>query len=214
MNDQIAYDPRVFDQPDIPRAMAIILTPEEGVPTQVRWMDETAYTMELIDQHLSPKGKFVLDYGCGIGRLALELVQRDCDVVGVDTSVNMRALAPAYVQSERFLVCHPYFLDRFDRKFDAAIAVWTLQHCHNVVEADLVRLQWALKPGGKLFVLNNVNRVVPTSVGWVDDGLDLQATLGKAFNKGPAGKLSPARVSPLLAQGTWWGVFTKWAGIA
>ena len=56
----------------------------------------------------------VLDYGCGIGRMAKELILRhNCRVIGVDISPNMRALSVQYVNSDNFFACPPAMLGVF-----------------------------------------------------------------------------------------------------
>src|SRR6185436_7844642 len=97
------YNPGVFAVGSIEQAKSIILTPEDST-TEARWRTETGYLAELIASHLAlDSASVVLDYGCGIGRIAKELIQRTkCTVLGVDISPNMRALAPQYVQSDLF----------------------------------------------------------------------------------------------------------------
>jgi hypothetical protein len=64
------FEPRVFDVGNIAQAKRIILTPE-GSTTDERWAKETPYLADLIVQHLTLRPDSVLlDYGCGIGRLA------------------------------------------------------------------------------------------------------------------------------------------------
>jgi ubiquinone/menaquinone biosynthesis C-methylase UbiE len=123
-----------------------------------------------IDKH-----SLVLDYGCGVGRIAKELINRTgCTVIGVDISSGMRGFAASYVDDDRFFACSPSSLELIsnDIKFDAAIAVWTLQHCLEP-EEDLHAIRFSLYPGGRMFVVNNITRVVPTiERGWVNDGID------------------------------------------
>ncbi|HVJ74958.1 MAG TPA: methyltransferase domain-containing protein, partial [Casimicrobiaceae bacterium] len=80
------YRPEVFDVPDEAAARAIILTPEGGTPTETRWERETPYLARLAVAELQiVAGMRVIDYGCGIGRLARELIAKThCNVVGVD----------------------------------------------------------------------------------------------------------------------------------
>jgi cyclopropane fatty-acyl-phospholipid synthase-like methyltransferase len=113
-------------------------------------------------------GSVVVDYGCGIGRLAKELISRyGCRVVGVDISSKSRALAERYVGSDRFLTCAPEGLDVLGAAFaDAALAVRVLQHCPHVAD-DLHRIKQVLKPDGRLFVANEKRRFIPTETGWI-----------------------------------------------
>jgi SAM-dependent methyltransferase len=109
----------------------------------------------------------LIDYGCGIGRVAKELIARHgCRVIGVDISVNMRALAIDYVRSDRFLSCSPEMLDTLVAHgfvADAAFSIWVLQHCF--MPANDIRHPSISAPGGKLFVVNNFGACRPTKAG-------------------------------------------------
>ena len=107
------FRPQVFQARSISDAMRIVVTREEGTTTDERWRKETPYLVEDSGKHLGigPES-CVLDYGCGIGRLAKGLIERfGCRVVGVDFSPSMRLLAPEYVLSERFTVWPPEVLE-------------------------------------------------------------------------------------------------------
>ena len=59
-------------------------------------------------------------------------------------------------------------------QFDAALAIWVLQHSF-AVSRDIDVIRPALKPGARLFVLNNIMRAVPTRENsWVSDGIDVR----------------------------------------
>jgi len=200
MTKQLTYNPDIFSVGDVAAAKAIILTDEEGVDSGTRWQIETPYLAELIGQELAPRPEqVVVDYGCGIGRLAKEMIERfGCTVIGVDISANMRALAAAYVGSERFFACAPAMLDELvarGLRADAAIAVWVLQHCFAPAD-DVERLRAALVHGGRLLVVNNRDRAVPTvESNWVHDGIDIRALLESRFKPQTHGRLDPARVT-------------------
>jgi SAM-dependent methyltransferase len=198
----ITYNPHVFDVATIGDAMQIILTPEDST-TEHRWVTETPYLANLIARCFSLTEKsLVLDYGCGIGRLAKELIARHgCSVVGVDISASMRSIAVVYVGSDRFFTCPPPMLDRLTERgvaFDLALAVWVLQHCADVRD-DIARITRALVPDGELFLVNQRSRAVPTvELGWVDDGLDVYALLKQGFRQ----RSRPARCRPSTQPGT------------
>ncbi len=147
----LTYNPGIFAVSGVPEAMQIILTPD-GASTAERWTNETPYIAELVGQSLALGADSVLlDYGCGVGRLAEALIARyGCRVVGVDISASMRALSVSYVGSDRFFACAPEMLDALSARgmaVDAAISVWVLQHCLRPAE-DIARIRRALKPGG------------------------------------------------------------------
>ena len=108
------YRPQVFDVPDVGAAKGMILTPEPGTTTAERWELETPYLVAAIGRELGLDAEYcVLDFGCGIGRIAKGLIERyGCRVMGVDISERMRALAPEYVGSARFAAWSPDELDR------------------------------------------------------------------------------------------------------
>lgn len=143
----------------------------------------------------------VLDYGCGIGRVAKGLIEAfGCRVVGVDFSPSMRLLAPEYVLSERFTVWSLETLEKMTAKgfrADAAISLWVIQHV--LYPADVIqRIERALRPGGLLYALNST-RCVPTDRGWVNDGFDVFTALRTAFHEEVSGPLPVAVTTPQLA---------------
>jgi SAM-dependent methyltransferase len=182
----LTYRPQIFDVPDMDAAKRIILTPEFDVATDTRWERETPYLVERIGQALglNPRS-LVLDYGCGIGRVAKGLIERfGCSVLGVDTSIPMRQLAPGYARSPRFSVCAPELLDHMVRaglRVDGAISIWVLQHCVRPAD-DLGRIVAAMRPGAALFVLNDKGRAVPTNEGWANDGIDIAGLIDSALD--------------------------------
>ncbi|UYN94976.1 MAG: class I SAM-dependent methyltransferase [Enhydrobacter sp.] len=108
-------------------ARQIILT-AEGSTTDERWTTETPYVADLIGGAVDVRRDTLpIDYGCGIDRLARELIGRHgCQVLGVDISARMRALAVDYVQSDRFFTCAPEMLDALvarGLRADAAISI-------------------------------------------------------------------------------------------
>ncbi len=210
------YDPSVFSVADIGQAKSIILTPED-TDTEARWRTETGYLADLIDDRfeLNP-ASIVLDYGCGIGRMAKELIERSgCSVVGVDMSPHMRVLGPQYVQSDRFMACSPDMLDALiwaGLRVDAALSVWVLQHCFQPA-LDIARVRDALKPGAGFFLVNNFRRAVPTlEHGWFDDGLDIAAMLRDEFDFVEEGRLAEDKTSPDIAKGGYWANYRRRGG--
>jgi 2-polyprenyl-3-methyl-5-hydroxy-6-metoxy-1,4-benzoquinol methylase len=207
---QVTYDPSIFDIETVDEAVRIIVTPEAGLTSQHRWDVETRYLMTLIERWLKPKSD-VLDYGCGIGRLAKPLIEKHgCRVIGVDISPNMRALAASCVDSNEFAALPPQFIYRLaGSSFNFALAVWTLQH---VLDPRRVisEIQTMLCDGGKLFVVNNIGRVVPTTGGWINDGIDIRAVLKDQLTELEHGKLEGDDVAPgTFRDNTFWAVYQK-----
>ena len=210
---RFTYNPEIFSASDEVQAKAIILTPENST-TQARWEQETPLLSNLIHGQIElGSDSIVLDYGCGIGRMAKALIDRcGCRVVGVDISPSMRSLSVGYVNSDRFFTCTPEMFRLLIDKgllFDVAISIWVLQHCLKPAE-DIQLLRDGLKPGGRLFVANNVHRVVPTKEGgWVSDGIDIKATLAKAFTSRAGEMLRSPDVPSNLSGITYWAAFEK-----
>lgn len=209
---RVTYNPLVFEQSDLDLAKAIILTPEDGRDPEQRWRLETPYLAGLIGEQLAlAPGRLVLDYGCGIGRMAKALIERyDVKVLGVDISQAMRTHAPAYVASPAFsVVSNDVFaaLVRQGLKVDAAVAIWVLQHCPRPAE-DIVQIRTALPDGGPLFVLNNHHRAVPTlEVGWADDQVSVRELLGEGFVEAAAGAPDGQALGTMVAAQTFWGLY-------
>jgi 2-polyprenyl-3-methyl-5-hydroxy-6-metoxy-1,4-benzoquinol methylase len=138
-------------------AKRIILTPEGGSRTIERWTIETPYLVRLIMDHvILDRNSLVLDYGCGIGRIAKELIrQTGCHVIGVDICPSMLSLTYPYVHSDNFSAISQTTFKGLSWDFDLAICVWVLQHCLEP-DKDIAYIYDALKDNGDLFVVNNI----------------------------------------------------------
>ena len=93
----------------------------------------------MLTQRLNPRvNESILDYGCGIGRLAKELILRTgCHVIGVDISRSMRALSQIYCESDSFFSCSKKTLKALTGQglhVNQAFSVWVLQHTENPKE--------------------------------------------------------------------------------
>jgi SAM-dependent methyltransferase len=213
MNEiRVTYLPGIFDVADQDAAKRIILT-ADGASTEHRWLTETPYLTDLVASAVPLTGaSLVLDYGCGIGRIAKALIERTgCKVIGADISPSMRALAVGYVDSPNFLACPPEMLDELVARglvCDAALAVWVLQHCPRLAD-DIVRIARTLKSGGDLFVVNQRVRAVPTERGWLDDGLDVFGLLRSTFEVRSEGPLTAAHTTDVIARIASWAAFRR-----
>lgn len=203
MSDETSatYFPDVFAVQDIEQARQIILT-GEGSTTTERWQVETPWLVDTISSLIDITPDILLvDYGCGVGR-----------VLGVDISQQMRSLAIAYVQSDRFSTCSPEMLQGFiddGLHVHAAISIWVLQHCLKPGE-DIGRIRDVMRPGAPLFVLNNTYRAVPTKeLAWVNDGIDIKSTLSLAFDLEQEGIPPAERTARDLIDIIFWGLFRK-----
>lgn len=95
---------------------------------------------------LDPRpGERILDLGCGDGALSLKLVDRGCEVVGVDASADMIAAAQALGLDARVLDGQSL---AFDDEFDAVFSNAAL-HWMKAPERVIAGVWRALKPGGR-----------------------------------------------------------------
>lgn len=207
------YAPEVFDVRDVDEARRIILTPEAGTTTDARWAAETPWLADrILERFPLTEQHVVIDFGCGLGRLARALIERTrCWVIGVDMSRSMRQLAPGYVESPRFAVVSPPVLDlMIARGFRAelAIAIWVLQHVARPQD-DVARLHQVLASGGGVFVANNLRRAVPTDRGWAHDGIDVDALLAQTFTPSWRGALPGDIGGDVLPQASFLAAYRK-----
>ena len=108
------------------------------------------------------RDRTVLDIGCGIGRLEVELASRVAAVHGIDVSMQMinaalRRCAP--LSNVHLLkVTGRDLADYTDSSFDAVIAVDTFPYINQsgaaLVERYFAEAQRVLKPGGDFVILN------------------------------------------------------------
>ena len=79
-----------------------------------------------------PAARSILDVGTGTGRAALLMARAGADVVGIDASEEMLAVARRRAASEevsvRFLQGDAHRLDFPDRRFDVAVSLRMLMH--------------------------------------------------------------------------------------
>jgi len=178
------YNPEFYDVKDMEEAKYAIVDPE-------RWETETPYLVDQIGEFLKPtEDDVILDYGCGAGRLAKELINRyGCNVVGIDISESMHKLAIEYVSSPKFSI---YFPEEFEQMIaqgfvvNHILAVWILQHCLEV-DKIIKNLNKSLKPGGLVYVVNAFMSLIPTKIansgGWSQDETDVYQLLLEEFEE-------------------------------
>jgi SAM-dependent methyltransferase len=183
---QTGYSPAIFHTSNLEAAKAVILNPVPDMTTDQRWEVETQNLAGALAGVLKlDKQSCILDYGCGVGRVAKALIDRyECSVVGVDISAEMRRLAVEYVKSDRFSACEPAMLDRMIAegfRATGAYACWVLQHCQQPAR-DIERIDAALAPGAPFYVLNSDHRWVPTDRGWASDDVSIEQLLAARFD--------------------------------
>lgn len=185
MAKQPIYDPKIFDRDLIEDAKRIILT----VPPDMLedyWKRATVATADLILDGLKPTPDSVLlDFGCGIGRLAKEIIGRiGCTIIGVDISASMRRQAIEHVDSERFSVLSADVFGRLAADgvtlFSGAYSVVVLQHTLDP-EAEIRRIAATCAAEAPVLIYNHAQRLVPTNKGWASDGKDVGKLAAEIF---------------------------------
>lgn len=103
---------------------------------------------------LLPKSAKVLDIGCGAGIPAARfLVERGCQVVGIDFSEKMLDLARANVSEAEFLKKDMTELDFENDSFDALTAFYSIIHVPRTKHVGLFQaFHRILKPGGLMLI--------------------------------------------------------------
>ena len=198
------YLPNVFYVDNLEDAKKIILTPEQGTSTEERWEKETPYLVDQLGKELQPNSDdLILDYGCGVGRLAKELIARyGCVVLGVDISKDMMKLASDYVGSERFTTCSPVAFERMvsnGLRVNHVYSIWVIQHCLDP-NAEINRIKDGLKTGGRFYIVNSHYRCVPTNHGWANDGINVADILRSKFQEVTYSLIPKSVTIPELAE--------------
>jgi len=198
MDNKMVYTPQIFEKNDLEDAKKIILTKEGNVSSEERWDKETSFVVDDIISKLKlDENKIILDYGCGIGRIAKELIEKtSCKIIGVDISESMRKLATEYVNSSNFeAISLEEFKNKIEEgeKFDFAYSIWVLQHCIKPQE-DIKLIKKSLKDDALIYILNNLKSAVPTNKGWIDNKVNIHSLLIKEFEEKSISKL-PIEIS-------------------
>ena len=179
------YLSNFFEVGNVEEAKQKILTPENGFSTEERWQTETTPLANMLLNKLEiSEGDTVVDYGCGIGRISKYLLEKvSCNVIGVDISKSMRALAEFYCNNEAFMSCSTTALKNLtDSGFRAkqAFCIWVLQHAEDPIY-DLNLLHDLLIDRGYFLVLNLDGRCLPTIDGWKNDNINVKLEIEKIF---------------------------------
>lgn len=157
----------------------------------VRWKEETpVFAKRILDYSWGKEkpGYTILDYGCGVGRIAKEIISQNPNVtvIGVDDSADQLKLAKEYVNDSRFIPVLPCDLNQ---KVDLVYCVYVLQHIPSIeIREVLQRIHTFLKPGGKLIYCSSDYRMAIRfdGGGFCDDrflGVNLREEISRLFNE-------------------------------
>jgi ubiquinone/menaquinone biosynthesis C-methylase UbiE len=123
---------------------------------------------DFFTNNLSTSKGAALDIGCGSGILAFELAQYYDNVVAVDLSAKMLAIASQkrsapnieYIQMDASQLA-------LDRQFDLIVSAATFHHLPNL-PAALDAIKKMLNPHGKIVFLDNISEVeTPATIGYI-----------------------------------------------
>jgi ubiquinone/menaquinone biosynthesis C-methylase UbiE len=128
-------------------ALAASLRPSEMPPRALDHLE-----LALMEELGDISGLSVLDYGCGIGDLSLELAGRGGRVTGLDLSPGMVEVARNRMRSFRpeatseFVAANAEDSGLPDGSFDVIVGKWILHHID--VDAACRELRRLMRPGG------------------------------------------------------------------
>lgn len=158
-----------------------------GHSCEERWNEETPLFARAILRHLPKGATSILDYGCGVGRLAKEILKQNpkVTVIGVDASLDELAAARQYVADSRFVSVTP---EEIPHKVDLVYCIYVLQHVPAVeLRHAIERMHYFLKPGGKLVYCSSDYRMaINSGGGFTDDrhlGVDIRKELSRLFQE-------------------------------
>ena len=123
---------------------------------------------DFFTKNLSASKGAALDIGCGSGILAFELAQYYDNVVAVDLSAKMLAIASQkrsapnieYIQMDASQLA-------LDRQFDLIVSAATFHHLPNL-PAALDAIKKMLNPHGKIVFIDNISEVeTPATIGYI-----------------------------------------------
>lgn len=156
-----------------------------GRPFEERWEQETPAFTQAILRHLPKRRCTILDYGCGVGRLAKEILshRKNVTILGVDASADERHWASEYVNDPRFVPLSPAELDQ---PVDAIYCIYVLQHVPAIELRQVIeRMHQHLKRNGKLLYCSSDFRMAVSTQGtFFDDaflGVNVRRELSRLF---------------------------------
>jgi cyclopropane fatty-acyl-phospholipid synthase-like methyltransferase len=113
---------------------------------------ELSLLVKAISRHIGKKVRLVLDYGCGGGRLAKRILEKNksIELIGVTDSPQQLSSALAFVNNERFEALLPQELTR---QVDLMYCMNILNHIPAVeLRETLHRMHHFVKPGGEIII--------------------------------------------------------------
>lgn len=187
----MTYIKEAFYPQTLQQAKDICITPNNNNPN--KFEKETLSTIQVIENEgLACYNSEVADFGCGMGRISKAVIDRfGSFVTGFDISETMLNFAVDYILSKKYtpvLYSKDISVDDYKEKYDLVIILFVLQHSEHPLE-DISFINTILKPEGKVLLINEKQRFVPTFIDnegfidWIDDGIIIEKELSKFFSK-------------------------------
>jgi len=131
---------------------------EQGLPYLVE--------QDVLIKKVAPeKGEKILDVGCGTGRVTEQIYKHMKDIVGVDLSEEMLAIARQKLPDIQFVQADLEGKLPFDDgEFDKVVSSLTFQFL-NDIKNPLQEIKRVLKTGGKAFITDFIS---DAPMGWSD----------------------------------------------
>jgi len=188
----LRMDHPLFKERTFRDACQSVVGPCNGFSYQERWEKETPDMVRAILRQTTSSSPRILDYGCGVGRLAREVVMQhpSAIVVGIDESPVQQQHARDYVDSSRFTASFPHELEG---SFDLVYCIYVLQHVPAIdLRGAIARIHHRLNPDGVFIYCSCDTRMAVRWDGYAffDDrflGVNVRAEIEKLFD--PVGDL-------------------------
>lgn len=170
------YIKETFDVTSFDQAKDVVLSCSSKDPE--KFDRETKFLVDAIEkQNIINENTLVYDFGCGMGRVAKELINRfNCKVIGQDISPSMLMFAKLYTANlKKFTGTHDYSIHD---SIDVALSIFALQHTEDP-KKEIDNIVNVLKPNGIFVLLNENKRYVPSGIDderyviWDDDKFDV-----------------------------------------
>lgn len=177
----------LFKPKSLEEGMHSVVGDCNGVPSKTRWEQETPlFAAEILKYAQSKPGFTILDYGCGCGRIAKEILKQDphVTVIGLDASAHELSLAAEYINDSRFIPVLPHQLNQ---KVDLAYSIYCLQHVPAIDLRDcLYRIYYYLKEGREFIYCSSDYRMAVRfdGGGFFDDqflGVNIREEIERVF---------------------------------
>lgn len=118
------------------------------------------FTANYILKNLHPEpNETILDFGCGVGRIAKKLSPLSKKIVGVDSNAAMIETAKQKFAASNieYYLLHDFKIPTEISQFDAAFSHWVFQHINDEESVLwLNELKRTLKPTGKILLFEQV----------------------------------------------------------